>query len=349
MKIFYVISLIAVMLIGVRTTYTDTRWHKVYNKDIAIFLAGGVAFQVAYFIANGPADFLMFILNLGVSFAVAYIFFVFHIWAAGDAKLFSLVAFFVPYRLFGVTGFQIFPAFYLLGIIFAVGLIYVIIESIVLFIKEILEHKVQATPWKTFVNVDGIISWLMGYSIVILLDCVLLKVSPTYGNGNRYILVLINILAITVTLNMFTARRQRIIVLFIAISIRIILMIIAGKIENLLSVQTIVLVLALMLMQKFTSRYNYRSIPTEKLQEGQILSRASLASMLPSRVQGLPDFTDETTRSRLTYEQVCAIQRWKKSKYGSPEIIIVRHIPFAPFIFAGTIIFYIFQLTIGEL
>ena len=58
-----------------------------------------------------------------------------------------------------------------------------------------------------------------------------------------------------------------------------------------------------------------------------------------SRVKGLPEETSEDMKSGITEEQAEAIRRWKDSKYGKETIIIVRKIPFAIFIFLGTVVF----------
>ena len=63
-----------------------------------------------------------------------------------------------------------------------------------------------------------------------------------------------------------------------------------------------------------------------------------------SKVKGLPQFTTENTDSRLTKEEVESIKRWSKTKKGTSEIVVVRHLPFAPFMLCGEIIFFILRI-----
>ena len=77
-----------------------------------------------------------------------------------------------------------------------------------------------------------------------------------------------------------------------------------------------------------------------------ILSYVSILRFYSSRVRGLPKITDETTDSRITKEEVDSIKRWSKTKKGQETIEIVRHIPFAPFILLGEILFWIVKLYI---
>ena len=46
----------------------------------------------------------------------------------------------------------------------------------------------------------------------------------------------------------------------------------------------------------------------------------------------------------LTEEEVESIKRWSKTKKGKETIVIVRHMPFAPFMLVGELLFFIFRL-----
>lgn len=79
-------------------------------------------------------------------------------------------------------------------------------------------------------------------------------------------------------------------------------------------------------------------IPTKEVKEGMIMSYFAIQQFFGSRVKGLPDTTDETTKSRISADEADAIKRWEKSKYGQPQIMVVRYIPFAVFILIGMIV-----------
>ena len=52
---------------------------------------------------------------------------------------------------------------------------------------------------------------------------------------------------------------------------------------------------------------------------------------------------DNMTIGKRLYEQAEG-KRWSKTKNGCEKIIIVRHMPFAPFIFVGTTIYLVMKV-----
>ena len=113
-----------------------------------------------------------------------------------------------------------------------------------------------------------------------------------------------------------------------------------------INLKMFVFVLSIMLFRSFAEKYNYEEIRIENLKPRMILSFESVLKFYSSRVKGLPHSTDETTDSRLTTNEVNSIKRWSKTKKGQDTIVIVRHMPFAPFILIGEIMFFIFRLFI---
>ena len=104
------------------------------------------------------------------------------------------------------------------------------------------------------------------------------------------------------------------------------------------------IVLIIMLFRHMASGYNYEVIKVSDLKSRMILSYSSVMKFYGSKVKGLPQRTTESTESRLTEDEVASIKRWSKTKRGQENIIIVKHLPFAPFIFVGEIIFFIIKL-----
>ena len=102
---------------------------------------------------------------------------------------------------------------------------------------------------------------------------------------------------------------------------------------------SLLILLIIYLLRHFMNEYNYEEIPTEAVKKGMVLSYMVIMLFTRSRVKGLPEETSEDMKSRITEEQAEAIRRWKDSKYGKETIIIVRKIPFAIFIFLGTVVF----------
>ena len=108
-----------------------------------------------------------------------------------------------------------------------------------------------------------------------------------------------------------------------------------------------VVIAAFMLLELFISEFNYDWIPTEAVQPGMVLSRLSCMMMAVSKVKNLPQASTEDLRSRLSQEQADAVIRWGKTSKGMKKIQIVRKIPFAIFIYLGTISYLVTVLHFG--
>ena len=127
--------LIALSL-GAFSAISDFKSQKIYNKYIVI---GALMSSLAYIAFLGQIDKAYignFIINFIISCVVSFAFFYLKIWGAGDAKLFIAVIFMIPYELYEVRSNNYFPSMYLLICVFSVAFIYVLIETIVLFIAD---------------------------------------------------------------------------------------------------------------------------------------------------------------------------------------------------------------------
>ena len=100
----------------------------------------------------------------------------------------------------------------------------------------------------------------------------------------------------------------------------------------------------LIIFRKITEKYNYKAVPIAELRPGMILSMGSTMGFIGSKIDGLPLFSSEDLKSRLSAQEVESITRWSKSKYGKNTIVIVQKIPFAIFISIGTIVFTILEI-----
>lgn len=107
-----------------------------------------------------------------------------------------------------------------------------------------------------------------------------------------------------------------------------------------------IIVIAIMIFRNISEKYNYECIKIENLKPRMILSYGSVLKFYSSRIKGLPKQTTETTDSRLTSDEVNSIKRWSKSAKGADSIVVVRHMPFAPFMLIGEIIFFVLHLYI---
>lgn len=113
--------------LGVITSYTDIRFHKIKNIHILCALIAGIIIYL-YLIAVDDLHLDMgFIYNLLIAFILGLILYLFDFWAAGDAKLFFTYAFLIPFSKY--SSLFIFPSIALFINIFLIGLFITFVMS----------------------------------------------------------------------------------------------------------------------------------------------------------------------------------------------------------------------------
>lgn len=114
-------------------SYTDIKYKKAYNKIVLLFMPIGVAIQAVSILLCKEYSWQI-ALNLISIFSISVLFYVFKIWAAGDAKVAIVMSLLLSYDVYGKQ--KEIPALYLIGFTFTIAFIYILIESIFLFICE---------------------------------------------------------------------------------------------------------------------------------------------------------------------------------------------------------------------
>ena len=347
MKILLIISAILVLILGILTSYSDIKYKKAFNRQIVIFFVLGLCVQGCSIILD-PSIWRSAILNCALTLGISITFYALRVWAAGDSKLFITMILLIPYPLYMVEDGVFFPAFFVMEFVFTLAVLYVLIESIVLFCVDHKEkNPIQLKFSLLNFSKETVISWVAAFLLVDTCDLLLSHYANRVLAENMYLLVLVNVLLVVAVLSILNKAMTRVWFSCVLLAIRIALSLWLGGAFSKITPWTLLIVSVTMIIRKFTSQYNYRTIPVSKLEVGNVLARASLIFMIPSAVKGLPKFTDETTRCRLNEEEVNAIKRWETSKYGKSTVTIVRMIPFAPFIFGGTLLYFIYRIFLG--
>lgn len=340
----YIQSIIAIVL-GIISAITDFKNKKIYNKNIIIAIVVSI-FTYIFLWRQIEATYIKnYFINLGISIIISFLFFYFKIWAAGDAKLFLAIVMMIPYEIYEVETNNVFPSLYLLIIIFSVAFIYVAIETIYLWIrdkekkKKIKELKLEKLELREFLT-----KYFMGYFIILFINNITLKFFTDFRISNSGLMLVCNMLILIFIYRIIREEKQSMIITAIFIIANIIYYTIFGVELHSINIKIFMLVLLIMIFRSVSEKYNYEEIKVEELKPRMILSFGSVLKFYGSRVKGLPQETTETTDSRLTKEEVESIKRWSKSKKGKDTIVIVRHMPFAPFMLVGEIIFFILKL-----
>ena len=316
---------------------TDCKKSVVPNKIVVIAFFSFIILDILCYCFFAKQFFRVFLLNLALITLVSFVFYAFHIWAAGDCKLMLACAFGIPGRLYSVWPIGKATSFLIYIIIFSTAFLFLMFESAIIRIKQ-RQYKIAFQK----INLP---KWLMSYfSMVFALLCFeglfslafsKSSIDPVLSSAINFVIVLS---LIQIRDKMSTTQ---LIFMLIGTSMSFFVMSMFGIIHTSFSVsaKNLVLVFTLLLLSAFAAEYNYRTVPVDELKAGQILSAATVILFAQSRVEGLPKSSTEDLRSRLSQENVDSIKKWSKTKSGSQYVVIVRKIPFVIFMGIGLFVF----------
>ena len=265
------------------------------------------------------------------------------IWAAGDSKLLMIIGLGIPGRLYSLRYQSETSAVLIIGYAFTFAFLYVVATSIKTGIKQnnLLSFNLRRLNFK-----QVILSYFMMNGLVQDF-AILFTVSKINQNLFRplawislYCLLILGLIIIT---SRFTTR-CKLFITFLAW-----LVVAYGLYSGLIPWQDIslkigplnLIIIVFMVGHMFIDKYNYHIIRTEDIKTGDILAASVMLQFSLSKACGLPNKFTEDLRSRLTESEAESIRQWGKAVYGCSEIMIVRKIPFAVFLAAGTIFFLI--------
>ena len=340
----YIQTLIAIAL-GVVSSITDFKNKKIYNKNIIIAVGlSGLTYLIFF---KQIENLQSYLINLIITIIISFIFFYLKIWAAGDAKLFLAIVFMIPFELYEVSDKNIFPALLLLIMMFSIAFIYVVFETFYLWGKdEDRLNKIQITNIDKTKVKDFILQYFMGYFIILFINNIVLKFFMEFKINNGGLMLLFNMLVLIFTYRIIKGKRKSLIVTSVFAILNFMYYALFGLQIYSLNIKMLIIVLIILIFRTISEKYNYEEIKIIDLKPSMILSYESVIKFYSSRVKGLPRTTTETTDSRLTETEVESIKRWSKTTKGQDTIIIVRHMPFAPFIFVGEVLFFILKLLV---
>lgn len=339
------IQIIIAVILGIVSSITDLKNKKIYNKCILTALLISAVSYIIFYKQIEINYILNFLINIIITAVVSFLFYYFKIWAAGDAKLFIAITFMIPFEIYEVDIKNVFPSLNLLIIIFSVAFIYVFFETIFLWIKD--NQKFESLKIfslnKNDIN-NFFIQYFLGYFTTMLINNISAKFFLDFRLNNQGLVLLCNMLGLIFLYRIIKTKKTSIIFITIMLICNIIYYCMFGfKIYG-INLKMLLIVLIILIFRRVSEKYNYEEIKTENLKPRMILSYGSILKFYGSRVKGLPQNTTETTDSRITEEEVESIKRWSKTSKGTDTIVIVRHMPFAPFILIGEIIFFILKV-----
>ncbi|MBQ4529615.1 MAG: hypothetical protein IJA36_03230 [Lachnospiraceae bacterium] len=327
-----------IVILGIYVTYTDIKQGIIQNKALAIAAIGGAIINSIYFPLFGSEFLVIYLCNFLVMIVFAIALYSFHFWAAGDSKLLICVNLLFPARLYDNDVFSFAPGLNAIIFVFLIAYGYIIIDSVVLFIKREKFYAEKNNGW------DGIINFAKGYLISFLylrgLSEILKFITGDIYYENQLLFSFMNIFVAIVIHSKKVFRRWYLLIGILGVNLFFVRSITFDTFE----LYAYGILLVALVLRYLLNGYNYKEIATDTVKRGMVLSYATVTMFIPSRIKGLPKTTSEDMRSRLKEEEVDAIKRWRNSKYGRETITIVRKIPFAIFIVAGEILYFFIRI-----
>ena len=318
-------------------SYFDIKIGKIQNKYILVLSILSIFLDILYYGVYAHPYLYLFLINGLVMAIISILLYALNLWAAGDSKLLIFILLTIPARFYVTKGsIGIAPAIYVIVIAFILAFIYVSLESIVMsFTKKDFKYKIDVSHVISFIK-----SFFFCSIYLTLVNSILYYIFKMFMATNG-ILIAIADLLLAAVIYKFDVFKNKVILVLVTIFDLLILYQRDFTFNNYV---IYIYLIVLLLLRNYSRKFNYSEIPTVDLKPGMILSTTIIPNFLLSRVKGLPKYSTEDMRSRLTEEEVASIKRWEHSKYGKPTVVIVRKLPFAIFLSLGAIIFILFRM-----
>lgn len=287
---FYVISMLFLIIIsGGISSFSDFKYGKIYNRQIIVLFGLGVFIQGTWLVLFSSHMILMYLSNLIIGTCLGYFLYYYNIWAAGDAKLYSLFLALVPMVIYPENGLNIFPEFIILVVIFSLGFLYIALDTIYLFLQELfsgLSVDLQKSSFSTKALLKMLPLYIFSYIFALIYNDLLLRYIPDFYMSNIGILKFLNFIIIFMLLSKNVSKIFYIIGSFggiIYLIIRFTLLNLGGPFV--INISTLIFVTVVILVRYLAGRYNYKRVNCTELKVGAVLSYGTIVSFLNSKVK----------------------------------------------------------------
>lgn len=328
MLLFDSLMMTLILFMSVIFCVEDKKNNRIYNRKVIPVCIVGVVVHIIFGL-NNYSILIVYLLSLLLITILAVLLYYFEIWAGGDSKL--IIAFIACIPYWCIQKFSLFYIIYILVFVFSISFIYIITESLFLYFKG--EKNLKA---KDVFNINTIVKIFVYSGIYSLI-----RFAESFLFGDVYVKynVIFYMLNIFVLLFIrkydYLYKNNKVLYSFCICGLYVLLK--SLRADNI--AWNSIFVIVLFMFRWFAEQYNYQEIKTDNVKEGMVLSYMTVTLFQKSKVKGLPIYTQESVKTRITAEEAESICRWKTSKYGKNTIVIVRKIPFAIFICIGFITF----------
>jgi len=318
--------LTCLFIIGGICSWTDFKTTKIPNRYLLIAFCTGAIFHILLMLVGGLAYYPFWLINMLIADVLAFLMYIAKIWAAGDAKLFMVLYYLTPPVLFEANDLSLGVIPYLY--IFLPAFVWIIADSILRFCRREPYLKLPTIHVK---------QRLLGMFKVMVestaMYCIVTAVVPELTSNNEMLLAVLMIIYAYFCAGIGFMQKWYVVTGHA-------LVVIAAYITGLWRFsmpdwRSYVLLITSILLQRFTTAYNYQLIPVSNVKKGMIPSAQTVLSFTVSRVHNLPTDASEELSAAITETEVVAIRRWESSANGAHKIWIVRKVAFAFMIFFG--------------
>lgn len=333
--VIIILMMLLLLFVCVYCSYTDLRYNIISNKVLITVACAGIILDIIYYSNIYTTGIITCLINVGSLTLIAIILYSVHIWAAGDSKFLIVISLLIPSEICYVEDTYLY-AFMIPVFAFSAGFVFLTFDTIWCLIKKkrkLSVHEIKTKFVEYFKNF--VINCIYILTLTKIEDYVFLRTGFQLGIGQ----IVINICALILISHIKIFRNYGLIGCTLGGS----LLFSIGTGVWMINVGRMVyygIIALFMVLQILIGEFNYAVIETDKIKKGMVISFMQSALFAHSRVAGLPGLSTEDMRSRITQEEADAIRRWGASKNGTKRITIVRKIPFAIFIFIGTICYF---------
>lgn len=328
---------------------SDLKDGKIYNKYLLYGALLGSVGVLQYYYIN---QYLLwpYLMNLLIEIVLAFLFFKVNMWGAGDSKLWIFICFLYPFGKYYTYDYLLFPSLYILMFIFIIAYIYVVAETIYIKIRQ---HKKQELQGKIITNInwiEAIKGFIFHFFFLRIIYRICMLIFKEYYCANTILFALLGlILSIHLYKVVFRKKIKGLIVILglILMGFDLITEISSVTVGNLNLLSFVITALVLLLRDEM-AKYNYEIVYSDSVRAGMILSYTTIMELKKTRVNGLPQFTDESAKCRISQTEAEAIKRWSKSKFGKETVVTVKFLPFGIFMAIGLVAYFMWSRGWGQ-
>ena len=342
MQAVKIVSLLVLMGLGGYAALSDMQTGRIPNKVLAAATVYAVFSDVIQYGILADDLRVLFLGNMVILIATALLLFFTHSWAGGDCKLLCVLSLLYPASCYWTYQGQAITLIFTVGIAFFFGYLYLV----GLYLRSLLKKQVRISPQylkKSLANF--LVSYLRTLLYLTAIHLLYFAIGTNLPKLGTFTWFAIDF---CVAWGLGSVRiLQKPHICLVVLVFDIILSVLLQTFPLGTSILPYLFVLLVVFVKILLAKQNYQTIPTAQVKKGMILSTATTIQFLQSRVKGLPALSTEDLRSRLTQQEAESVHRWEHSATGKPQVVIVRKIPFAIFIFLGFVLYFVIWSVLG--